>query len=91
MASADANPYGNRNRRNRVETARHVTDATFLQPFRHQTVTLLAMSPESRSHRSLVALVATILAATLVAQTALDLLVHPSLVEAAWREFRGEG
>ncbi len=33
----------------------------------------------------------TLLAATLVAQTALDLLADPSLVEAAWREFRGEG
>jgi amidohydrolase len=30
-------------------------------------------------------------AATLVAHTALDLLADPSLVEAAWREFRGEG
>ena len=33
----------------------------------------------------------TLVAATLVAQTALDLLADPSLVEAAWREFRGEG
>lgn len=33
----------------------------------------------------------TLLAATLVAQTALDLLLDPSLVETAWREFRGEG
>jgi hypothetical protein len=33
----------------------------------------------------------TLLAATLVAQTALDLLADPVLVEAAWREFRGEG
>jgi amidohydrolase len=33
----------------------------------------------------------TLLAATLVAQTALDLLADPALVEAAWREFRGEG
>lgn len=32
----------------------------------------------------------TLLAATLVAQTALDLLVDPPLVEAAWRELRGE-
>jgi amidohydrolase len=32
----------------------------------------------------------TLLAATLVAQTALDLLAEPALVEAAWREFRGE-
>jgi amidohydrolase len=32
----------------------------------------------------------TLLAATLVAQTAYDLLADPSLVEAAWREFRGE-
>jgi amidohydrolase len=32
----------------------------------------------------------TLLAATLVAQTALDLLADPALVEAAWREFRGE-
>ena len=32
----------------------------------------------------------TLVAATLVAQTALDLLADPSLVEAAWREFRGE-
>ncbi|HET7676385.1 MAG TPA: M20 family metallopeptidase [Candidatus Limnocylindrales bacterium] len=31
----------------------------------------------------------TLLAATLVAQTAWDLLADPSLVEAAWREFRG--
>ena len=31
----------------------------------------------------------TLLAATLVAQTALDLLADPSLVDAAWREFRG--
>lgn len=33
----------------------------------------------------------TLLAATLVAQTALDLLTDQSLVDAAWREFRGEG
>ncbi len=33
----------------------------------------------------------TLLAATLVAQTALDLLADPTLVEAAWREFRAEG
>ncbi len=33
----------------------------------------------------------TLLAATLVAQTALDLLTDRSLVDAAWREFRGEG
>ncbi|MCU0484223.1 MAG: M20 family metallopeptidase [Chloroflexi bacterium] len=33
----------------------------------------------------------TLLAATLVAQTALDLLCDPALVDAAWREFRGEG
>jgi hypothetical protein len=33
----------------------------------------------------------TLLAATLVAQTAYDLLADPALVEAAWREFRGEG
>jgi amidohydrolase len=33
----------------------------------------------------------TLLAATLVAQTALDLLLDPSLVAGAWREFRGEG
>jgi len=32
----------------------------------------------------------TLLAATLVAQTALDLLLDPELVAAAWREFRGE-
>jgi amidohydrolase len=32
-----------------------------------------------------------LLAATLVAQTAIDLLMDPALVEAAWREFRGEG
>ncbi len=32
---------------------------------------------------------ATLLAATLVAQTAYDLLTDPGLVEAAWREFRG--
>ncbi len=32
-----------------------------------------------------------LLAATLVAQTALDLLLDPALVEEAWREFRGEG
>lgn len=32
-----------------------------------------------------------LLAATLVAQTALDLLLDPALVAAAWREFRGEG
>lgn len=32
-----------------------------------------------------------LLAATLVAQTAIDLLEDPALVEAAWREFRGEG
>jgi amidohydrolase len=32
-----------------------------------------------------------LLAATLVAQTAIDLFADPSLVEAAWREFRGEG
>ncbi len=32
----------------------------------------------------------TLLAATLVAQTAWDLLADPHLVEAAWREFRGE-
>ncbi|HYO44917.1 MAG TPA: M20 family metallopeptidase [Candidatus Limnocylindrales bacterium] len=34
---------------------------------------------------------ATMLAATLVAQTALDLLLDPELVTAAWAEFRGEG
>jgi amidohydrolase len=33
----------------------------------------------------------TLVAATLVAQTALDLLADPSLVDAAWRELRGEG
>jgi amidohydrolase len=33
----------------------------------------------------------TLLAATLVAQTAYELFADPSLVEAAWREFRGEG
>jgi amidohydrolase len=33
----------------------------------------------------------TLLAATLVAQTALDLFLDPSLVAEAWREFRGEG
>ncbi len=33
----------------------------------------------------------TLLAATLVAQTAWDLLADPALVDAAWREFRGEG
>jgi amidohydrolase len=33
----------------------------------------------------------TLVAATLVAQTALDLLTDESLVDAAWREFRGEG
>jgi len=33
----------------------------------------------------------TLLAATLVAQTAWDLLADPGLVEAAWREFRAEG
>ncbi len=33
----------------------------------------------------------TLLAATLVAQTALDLLLDPALVADAWREFRGEG
>jgi amidohydrolase len=32
----------------------------------------------------------TLLAATLVAQTAYDLLADPALVEAAWREFRAE-
>ena len=32
----------------------------------------------------------TLLAATLVAQTAWDLLADPSLVDAAWREFRGD-
>jgi amidohydrolase len=32
-----------------------------------------------------------LLAATLVAQTAIDLFADPSLVAAAWREFRGEG
>ena len=32
----------------------------------------------------------TLLAATLVAQTAYDLFADPALVEAAWREFRGE-
>lgn len=32
----------------------------------------------------------TLTAATLVAQTALDLFADPALVEAAWREFRGE-
>jgi amidohydrolase len=31
-----------------------------------------------------------LLAATLVAQTAIDLLADPTLVDAAWREFRGE-
>lgn len=33
----------------------------------------------------------TLLAATLVAQTACDLFADPLLVEAAWRDFRGEG
>lgn len=33
----------------------------------------------------------TLLASTLVAQTALDLLLDPDLVTAAWAEFRGEG
>ena len=33
----------------------------------------------------------TLLAATLVAQTAYELFADPALVEAAWREFRGEG
>jgi len=33
----------------------------------------------------------TLVAATLVAETALDLLADPALVAAAWREFRGEG
>jgi metal-dependent amidase/aminoacylase/carboxypeptidase family protein len=33
----------------------------------------------------------TLLAATLVAQTAYELFADPKLVEAAWREFRGEG
>jgi metal-dependent amidase/aminoacylase/carboxypeptidase family protein len=32
-----------------------------------------------------------LLAATLVAETALDLLLDPALVAEAWREFRGEG
>jgi amidohydrolase len=32
-----------------------------------------------------------LLAATLVAQTAIDLLLDPELVAAVWREFRGEG
>ena len=32
-----------------------------------------------------------VLAATLVAQTALDLLLDPTLVADAWREFNGEG
>ncbi|MBI3746547.1 MAG: M20 family metallopeptidase [Chloroflexi bacterium] len=32
----------------------------------------------------------TLMAATLVAQTAYDLFADPALVEAAWREFRGE-
>ena len=33
---------------------------------------------------------ATLLAATLVAQTAIDLLRDPTLAAEAWREFRGE-
>ena len=33
----------------------------------------------------------TLLAATLIAQTAYELFADPTLVEAAWREFRGEG
>jgi amidohydrolase len=33
----------------------------------------------------------TLMAATLIAQTAYDLFADPALVEAAWREFRGEG
>jgi amidohydrolase len=33
----------------------------------------------------------TLMAAMLVAQTAYDLFADPALVEAAWREFRGEG
>ena len=32
----------------------------------------------------------TLLAATLVAQTAYELFADPLLVDAAWREFRGE-
>ena len=33
----------------------------------------------------------TLLAATLVAQTAIDLLLDPALVEAAWGEFQAAG
>jgi amidohydrolase len=33
----------------------------------------------------------TLLAATLIAQTAFELFADPTLVEAAWRDFRGEG
>ena len=33
----------------------------------------------------------TLLAATLVAQTAYELFADPALVEAAWAEFRGDG
>jgi hypothetical protein len=33
----------------------------------------------------------TLMAATLVAQTAYDLFADPTLVEAAWREFNGQG
>jgi amidohydrolase len=33
----------------------------------------------------------TLLAATLIAQTAYELFADPTLVEAAWRDFRGEG
>ena len=32
----------------------------------------------------------TLIAATIVAQTAFDLLADPSLIDAAWRGFRGE-
>jgi hypothetical protein len=31
----------------------------------------------------------TLLAATLIAQTAIDLYLDPALVDAAWTEFRG--
>ena len=49
------------------------------------------MSTPTVVPRPIAVLPSLFLAATLVAQTAVDLLMDPGLVDAAWREFRGEG
>jgi amidohydrolase len=55
------------------------------QPTPGHTIEFRDAAARSRADRTV------LLAATLVAQTAIDLLADPALVAAAWREFRGEG